>query len=315
MNLPNEINQKLEEKYASSNTKKLKEAANRISNIYVEEFSNGGSISSKEDILAYAITRMPATFSSISSALEYVLEFIEGDITSVLDLGSGTGSSLLACSFLLKNHPFLTAVEKEKEMIELSKYLLEEYDSKEYLNLDMVNEYPTDKKSDLVIASYSLNELNKEQRTKTLDNIWLSANKYILIVEPGTPNASKEIKEIRQYFIDKGGYVIAPCPHCNKCMIEESDWCHFSSRVQRSKLHKLIKQVDSPFEDEKYSYIAISKMPCNRCSSRVMRHPIETNGKVTLTVCDNTGVHKQDILKKEKDLYKKAKKITNGDSF
>ena len=37
------------------------------------------------------------------------------------------------------------------------------------------------------------------------------------------------------------------------------DWCHFTQRLPRSRAHKQIKEADVPFEDEKFSYVALTR--------------------------------------------------------
>ena len=99
------------------------------------------------------------------------------------------------------------------------------------------------------------------------------------------------------------------------CPIKKGDWCHFSTRVSRSKLHKALKEGDSPFEDEKYAYIVFSKKEVNRCSARITRHPLIYNGYLSLTVCDQNGIENIKITKKEKERYKKARKASAGDEI
>ena len=90
-------------------------------------------------------------------------------------------------------------------------------------------------------------------------------------------------------------------------------WCHFSTRVSRSKLHKDIKGGDAPYEDEKYSYIAFSKSEVIPCKNRILRHPQINPGFVELEVCSKDGFKKIKYSKKDKELFKKARKSDAGD--
>jgi hypothetical protein len=38
-----------------------------------------------------------------------------------------------------------------------------------------------------------------------------------------------------------------------------NDWCHFSQRLPRSRDHMLLKDADVPFEDERYSYVVVTR--------------------------------------------------------
>ena len=41
--------------------------------------------------------------------------------------------------------------------------------------------------ADLVIVSYVLNEMKKEERIKVLEKIWNATKDVLIIIEPGTP--------------------------------------------------------------------------------------------------------------------------------
>ena len=134
------------------------------------------------------------------------------------------------------------------------------------------------------------------------------------MVEPGTPSGYQIIKEVRDILLSKGMHIIAPCPHEDKCPMKDNDWCHFSTRVQRNKLHKDIKGGEAPFEDEKYSYIVLSKKEVSRCSHRILRHPIINKGMIKLTTCSKDGISNVEIRKNHPN-YKVIKKLKVGDSY
>ena len=37
---------------------------------------------------------------------------------------------------------------------------------------------------------------------------------------------------------EAGANILAPCPHARPCPLAAPDWCHFSARVARSRLHR-----------------------------------------------------------------------------
>ena len=113
-----------------------------------------------------------------------------------------------------------------------------------------------------------MNEMAKKDRQFVLDSFWNSTAKMLLIVEPGTPAGFSVLRDSREYLLSKGAHIVAPCPHESACRLAEDDWCHFTCRVQRSKIHKMLKDADVPYEDEKYSYMAFVKQECNRARDR-----------------------------------------------
>ncbi len=78
-------------------------------------------------------------------------------------------------------------------------------------------------------------------------------------------------------------------------------------------MHKLLKEGEAPYEDEKFSYIAVSKMKTAK-KDRILRHPKIENGRITLKLCTTEGdIEEKTITKKEKEKFKIAKKLNNGD--
>lgn len=315
MNLPLDIKNKIESLIDSYKISDLKRATKNISDKYLNESGRGDRlVISKQDVLTYAVIRMPATFAAFSKALKYTLELIDDDIESVLDLGSGTGSVIVASKYLL-NHPSITCLEREKEMINFAREVIDEKNSVNFIECDSSKGLP-DIKADLVTASYFYNELDDATKEAVLEAIWEKSNKYILIVEPGTPTAFSALKKARDFFLKKGGHIIAPCPHADKCPLAEDDWCHFVTRVARSRLHKLLKDADVPYEDEKFSYLAISKEAVNGCKSRILRHPLIQGGRITLELCTSEGNKETKVVtKSNKESFKIAKKSQAGDIY
>ena len=165
----------------------------------------------------------------------------------------------------------------------------------------------------MVISSYVLNEIKAESRNQILEKLWNSTGKLLLIIEPGTPEGYNQIKEIRDYFIKKGANIVAPCAHEKECKISKNDWCAFSCRVARTKVHKLLKEGEVPYEDEKFAYITISRIKTKK-ADRILRHPKIENGRITLKLCTTEGdIEEKTITKKEKEKFKIAKKLSNGD--
>lgn len=184
----------------------------------------------------------------------------------------------------------------------------------EWKNNDITN-LVLEEKADFIVASYMLNELKDEEKLETVSKLWNNTNELLFIIEPGTPESYKNILKYREHIIKNDGFVVAPCPHQNKCELPENDWCHFTCRVERTKLHKNIKNADSPFEDEKFIYLVASKNKTQGAVNRILRHPKIEKGYIDVKMCTEEGIKEERITKSQKEKYKMVRKLSAGDEI
>ena len=127
MELPILLKEKLEQEIDEIELKKLKQSAQNISEKYRDKSSNKMRtrlIASREDAVAYAVSRMPATYGAVYSALKHSLEMMpNAEITSLLDVGAGTGTATWAVNELLKIESNV-CVENEDYMLNLGQKLM-----------------------------------------------------------------------------------------------------------------------------------------------------------------------------------------------
>ena len=317
MELPIELKNVIESFAADIPVKKLISASNAISSRYRNESGSGKSlISSEIEALAYAVVRMPATIAAAGSAMEYAAARFDDEITSMLDVGAGTGACCWAAAELFPDIEQITCLEREKEMLSFGKKLMNEGDfgvECEWINKDITSNF--NHKADLVTASYVLNELSSADREIVVKKLWDSTEKLLIIVEPGTPVGFKNILDVRNILLNSGAKILAPCPHNESCPLPDDDWCHFTARTSRTKLHKQLKGGDVPYEDEKYCYIAAVRDALEPSSARVIRHPKIESGKITLKLCTSAGIIEKIVTKKDGALFKAARKASSGDEF
>lgn len=289
--------------------KELKEVSSILINRYqAKDVTNGDLIDSDLKAKVYAAIRMPATSKVCYEVFNRIFDIYNPEINSVLDVGSGLGAMSDALSYYKKLDK-IDALEINEHMVNVSK-LINDIPF-HYINNDVT--ISDIKKHDLVMSSYVLNEIGTRHRKETMRKMYEAANKLLVVVEPGTPEGFQVIKEIRDYALKNGGYIVAPCTHQAKCEMY-NDWCHFLTRVERSKLHKLLKGGDVPYEDEKYSYIAISKEPIKVEGNRILRHPHIYKGMVEVEVCNASGINKSQIRKNHPN-YKVIKKLDSNDKY
>lgn len=327
MELPNYLKNASEKLIEGMNINAMSQSARELSRRYMEESGQGKSLLNRdEEAEVYSLMRMPATFSAVSFALEKVCEMSDFVPRSLLDAGAGTGGATFAANefFALDS---ITCLERELAMENIGKKLFSFGEDKaireaRYIRADLVEEATkandNSKKyvSDLVISSYVLNEMSMEDRMKVVKWLWDNTEKMLVIIEPGTPVGFANIRRIRDFLMEQGAYVCAPCPHMENCPITGDDWCHFTVRVQRGKIHKMLKNADVPYEDEKFSYIAFSREPLkmDKCG-RIMRHPITLKGRMELSLCTSDGIYTKTVTKKDNEAYKCAKKADCGDIY
>lgn len=315
MNLPKEILEKIEEISSKLNKKDLSEDFNKISKRYMSEKDGKVLLNKDNEAIAYSIARMPATFSAVSNAYSHVIEIMGKDFKTMTDIGTGTGSATMAISSF-QDFDKITCIEREESMIKIAKTLFEASNNELLKNVNWIKQdikdLKDDLKSDLVVASYVLNEVSAENLNKFLDLLWSITNKALLIVDPGTPEDYKRMMKIKKYLIEKGAYIVAPCTSPEECELK-NDWCNFTCRVERTKLHKDIKNGGAPYEDEKFTYLVFTRNKYGLPNARIIRHPTIKPNLITLRLCENGEVVDRTYTKKDKDIYKKIKKLKAGD--
>lgn len=267
--------------------------------------------------LAYIATRLPATHGAVFQVLtELKRRCGDPAISSLLDIGAGPGTALLAAVQASLPLTSATLLERDPGFIKIGKELTKDFTEIEqnWICQDLIDPWSLSS-PDLIIASYSLNELQEKDRLLLVEKLWDLTKNFLVIIEPGTKAAFESMKKIRQSLIFKGGHLIAPCPHSNQCPLTEKDWCHFSVRVERSSFHRQMKGGTLNYEDEKFSYLIFSKTKFEPCRSRVLRHPFKGKGFVKFQFCSTLELEQKTITRKNKPEYLRAKKIEWGDSF
>lgn len=318
MEFPIILRAAIEKKITGFKQEQLKRAAQTISNRYRNESGDGKKLVTTDiEAMVYSLVRMPATFGAVAEALNYSVNAVDADFDSLLDVGAGTGAASWAVDSILSPSQ-ITCLEREPEMRKLGQSLMQEgslcLNNTKWITSDLIGD-PLTISADLVISSYVMNEMTDKDRETVLKKLWNSTKKMLLIIEPGTPVGYGQLKKMRDILIKEGAHVAAPCPHEEICRLKDDDWCHFTTRVQRSKIHKLLKDGDAPFEDEKFSYMAFTRESVKPVTARILRHPFIEKGKISLEVCTKTENKKVVVRKKDGELFKAAKKSKCGDSI
>ncbi len=318
MEMPFELREALEIQLQDTKLDRMISDSQSISLRYRKQSGNGGRLLTRDsEALAYAAARMPATYGAVYSSLEQSLRKVKCTPLTMLDIGAGTGAASWAAAELLDLKD-LICLERESAMRTLGSKLMEH--GPQVLREAKWFEYDLDTdavpyKADLIIASYVLNEMTEDGRKRAIEKLWDSAQLLLLLVEPGTPAGFSHLNEARSLLLERGAHITAPCTHKSECPKSKDDWCHFTCRVARSRLHKQLKGGEAPYEDEKFSYMAFARDPSDYAGMRVMRHPQVRGGHIMLEVCTADGIKDIKLTKKDGERYKKARKSGSGDEL
>lgn len=319
MNLPRHIAEALDTLLHGVSRADLAHRAARLSQSYRSGAAAPDAVTSFPDALAYAVTRMPATYAAVSAALAYTAGQVpDWRPETVLDLGAGPGTASFAALDRWPDIRHVTMVERNAVSRSLARELIKAAPTPALSGARILDSDLTSAAhlpgADLVVAAYVLVELRDEDVIPMVRAALDKAHHALILVEPGTPAGFERIRLARSALIEAGARAVAPCPHNLACPIVAPDWCHFSVRLPRSRDHRLTKQAERSFEDEKYSYLAVSRtlVPMT-CAPRIIAPPHVDKGAVMLRVCEGSGLAERRISRRGKLDYKAAKKLGWGD--
>lgn len=321
MHLPEKLQEAIAREAEKFNWHSILQAREELTARYQQTQSKPKSyISNDAERCAYVVARMPATYAVLHRILdELKRRTLDNSLTieSLLDLGAGPGTAMWAASEIFPNLAELTLIERDPALIALGKRLAIEgewpalqsadWKSQNMENLQVAGLY------DLVVLSYSIGELPSTAISSLIETAWKLTGKFLVVIEPGTPPGFDRIKGIRAHLIDLAANIVAPCPHALACPMQGEDWCHFSERIERSSLHRRIKKGALGYEDEKYSYLVASKVPCSQTTGRLVRPPLKRSGHVILPLCAKEGLVQITVSKRTPEEYKRARKLEWGD--
>ena len=298
----------------------LAAAAAALSQRYREERRDGAFyVASRRDALAYVAVRLPATYTAVRASFDAIAEARPDFVPkTMLDIGAGPATALwaaadcwpaLADALLVEASPLLRACGEElaaKAELPTMIWRIANVGS------DAIDDAPRD----LVTLAYVLNELAPNVRQSALERLWRATADTLVIVEPGTPAGWQRILAARRQLIESGAHVVAPCPHAHECPLQPPDWCHFARRVARSRLHRQAKGAEVPWEDEKFSYVAVSRRPAPAAGVRVIARPRKASGRVTLKLCRPDGSAGEQLFsRRDGELFKHAARSDWGSSL
>lgn len=341
MQLPTWLRDAVEELAAAIPQRDLARAAAELSDAYRAGNYSRAPLDSAARRIAYLVQRMPATYAACARVFEEIRSLAPAFAPKkMLDLGAGPGTASLAAAGQWPELEIATRVERDVDLImageriakalghpSVTNFYWEKDGLPEFLRtlkLDS-DEYPESTVNarrsngfDIVVFSYVLGEVPALVQRRLLLDAWRFCRAMIVLLEPGTPRGFSNVLAARDLLGPLGAHILAPCPRSDPhtCpMAAAGDWCHFAQRVERSSLHRQLKGGELGYEDEKFSYVVLSRQPLPTASARVIRHPSIRKGHVELQLCTPSGLERITVGKSQKERYRAARKAEWGDAF
>ncbi|MFK0690445.1 small ribosomal subunit Rsm22 family protein [Mesorhizobium sp. IMUNJ 23033] len=319
MELPAPLRQAVDRMLEKVPLSVLKQAARTLSDRYRAELRDGRLHMAEEmAVRAYLATRLPATYAAVRASLDALADARPGFAPkSLLDVGAGPGTVLWATTDVWPDLEAAVLLEASAAVRKIGQSLASDAIPvrTEWLAGDATIDLAGLGPADLVSCAYVLDEITPASLPKLIDRLWQLTADTLLIVEPGTPAGWQRILAVRRQLIEAGAHMLAPCPHEARCPLAQPDWCHFSRRVARSRLHRLAKDADVPWEDEKFIYVAASRHPATSRAARVIAPPKPGSGKVVLKLCELDGSADEKLFtKRDGDAFKVARRLDWGDA-
>lgn len=286
-----------------------REASAKLSKAYA-----AGETSGHVDLGAYLTVRMPATYAAISKVLGQVASVAAGfQPSSMLDMGAGPGTASFAAAEIWPSVARFDVIEHDHRFAALAQSLCA--DVLPQAKISKARMQDVNGSADLVVAGYVFAEMGLAEVKQSAMWLWQNSAGILVIVEPGTPQGFARVKTAREALLKAGAHVAGPCTHASTCPIAKGDWCHFKTRLARTREHLHSKGANVPFEDESFSWVAVSREKIALPQARIIAPPQASKVGVTLKTCSIAGITNPVIASRDRPAYKKAKKLAWGDAL
>lgn len=322
MELPRDLQDALDAAVDGTPPKDIVRAGAALSGRYRTSYgqNSGPALQSSLDVRAYIAYRLPATYAAIRAVFRELRERRPGfHPASLLDLGGGPGTAAWAAVDTWPDLQRVTVIERDREMIRIGKDLADRATSAALREASWqhgdITATPNVAAADLTVAAYVLGELAEAGRGEAVRNLWERSLDGCVIVEPGTPRGYELVRDAGQFLAATGAHVNAPFPADWQCLDGPDDWCHFAARVPRTRLLRQVKGGTLSYEDEKFSYVAASRVEGLPIAARVIRHPQVRSGHVRLVLCTPAGVKHVVVARSNRETFRRARDLRWGSAI
>ncbi|MBV9517691.1 MAG: hypothetical protein JO068_06185 [Hyphomicrobiales bacterium] len=293
-----------------------------ISARYREGKGSQVAIASPDEVAAYLLARMPATFAAVSASLCAASELMPSfSPSSLLDLCAGPATASFAALSLWPGISSVTLLDTNPFFLDAAHVLgdasgIAAIRQAKFVHSTLGSARSELPSAELVVMSYALVELNTAEIATLARHIWSHSTGLLLFVEPGTPEGFRRILICRDALIKEGAHLVAPCPHVASCPMPPPAWCHFTERLPRSRRHRLAKGAQVNFEDEPYIYLAFARKGLElRPRGRIVSRVRVSKAGVRFTVCGEDGRLTDEMApRRDRGIYAKMRRAEWGDA-
>jgi ribosomal protein RSM22 (predicted rRNA methylase) len=225
----------------------------------------------------------------------------------LLDVGAGPGTASWAALETWPDLRHIALTDSNPHFLALARRLATDHQplsQAQFLTADL-GHTPALPRADLVIASFVLAEIAPTAQTQIIGKLFAASTDVLLLIEPGTPPGFERIRAARTALMEQDAHILAPCTHANACPMIAPDWCHFSQRLPRSRAHMAAKDASVPYEDERYSWLAVSRTrtSAHEGRARILAPPKDAKSGITFKLCTANGLENRFAARRDKDAF------------
>jgi SAM-dependent methyltransferase len=295
----------------------------------------GDYTGTRADAVAYGLYFFPQTFARMTRILRELHDNRGWSVPPslrVLDIGSGTGGSLLgAASFLNKaanGSPIdAVAVDRSGPALDLLSGLVRDHQelwprlSCRTMRGD-ITQMSLPGPWDLILAGFLLNELFENQPAEAAlpwvqkQLATLNSGGLLVLCEPAQSLTSRRLQDLRRLVLaGQHAHVWGPCLHANTCPLLDTPhlWCHeVRSWSPPPGLLRINRILQRTIYELKFSFLVLSPTPptplaADPRSCRLVSPVLPLKGRMTATGCAADGqLHTYEIQTRRLDKKKTA---------
>lgn len=302
--------------------KDIAQRAARLSASYRAGADSGRTIADKDDVIAYLLARLPATYAAVAYVVSEVCARAPAfSPRSLLDVGAGPGTASWAAVQAWPDLADVRMLDERRVFLDMAQTFAEKSGHLALANAALIErglipfgELPG---SDLIVASYLLAELPDASIAEAAIALWNACSGILVLVEPGTPAGYRRILACRTALLAQAAAIVAPCPLAGACPIVPPDWCHFAQRLPRSRDHMIVKSAALPFEDEKFCYLVAARQGVTfaPAAARVLDAPRKGKAGIALKLCAEGAICTETVPRRNKQAYARHRNLRWGDAL